>query len=418
MKRNNFEDYKNYYTISKDWVVPYSQIQNKCKIILYGAGDVGQSYYYQIKITNYCEIVAWVDAEYKKYQDIGLDVNDISKINSYEFDVILVAVSDSQKARNINTYLINKGISQNKIIWNGNERIPFITNPKTYFVDDPVIEEAKRILEYNNISIESASGYGFLSKMYAMLESDKIVIPRLVIQLTQRCTLKCHGCNNLMPQFETPINYDIDRIMHDMDSLLKNVDKILVIELIGGEPFVHPEIATVIRYIKEKIKVDILEITTNGTIIPKDEVFKELTGVNTCIRISKYNTSNKIEELTKKCKDYSLKSVVMEDLHWFDSSSSEKRYLSNEELRYSYAKCPSAKFCKTLANGKIFCCARAASLADLNICDDDTNYIELSQATKNDIKNFLCRDMALACDYCTCTESWREIPPGDYGSKT
>ena len=64
---------------------PFAGMKKEEKIILYGAGDVGQDYYAQI-----CKkgqsLVLWADKNWEQYHQLGLDVVGISKIPSVEYE--------------------------------------------------------------------------------------------------------------------------------------------------------------------------------------------------------------------------------------------------------------------------------------------------------------------------------------------
>lgn len=413
MIRNDFEKYEKQVYISKDWVVPFSQIKKDSHVILYGAGDVGQAYFQQIKLTNYCSIVAWVDKEYKLYREIGLDVTDISIINNYSFDYILIAVSDSENARSINSYLLSNGVEQEKILWNGFERKPLVKNTIEHNLIEPVRKEMFYVLNYKNISINSSRWYEYCATIESMLEKEKLIIPRVVLQLTQKCTLKCKGCNNLMPRYTKPENFDLKEVISGLKIFTDKVDRILVLELIGGEPLVYPYLIDVIEAIKTINKIDFFEITTNGTIVPSDGIMKSLKETDSCLRISKYSKSVKTDEIIKKCKEYGVRFSIMDELVWYDSSSIENRALSDYEKSIIASNCTSYKLCKTISCNKFFCCARAASLFDLGISKDEEDYINLLTCEKEDILNFYKKNKAIACDFCTCMDEWREIDAGE-----
>ena len=413
MKRNNFEDYTSQFNISKDWIFPYSQIKKGSQIMLYGAGDVGQSYYNQIKYTNYCELICWIDREPQKYQQIGLDVHGLDCIDKRKYDYVVIAISDSKNARMINSFLLENGINQEKIIWNGFQRKAHVTDLDKYYINRPVHEEAMKILEYRKIQKESFEWYQYMSDIHSLIDGeDTLVIPRLVLQVTQKCSLKCHGCNNLMPLHQNPIDFDLDRVKADINNIAKKADRILVLEIIGGEPLLYKRIRELIDFIGTMKNIDVIEITTNGTIIPDDGLLDSLRELNAYIRISKYEKSNRLNELIEKCRKFEIEHMVLDNLNWLDSSSVESRELDDNELRIVYSKCISNRLCKTISNGRIFCCARAASLYDLDICRDSSNYIIIENSNKKEIRDFFRNNSARACDYCTCTDEWREVEPG------
>ena len=90
-----------------------SQIQGK-KILLYGAGKVGKSFYNQIKSGGICDIVLWVD---KNNYDIKKEVYPVTHILDVDYDYLLIAVRDEIFFSKIKEDLLSYGIDPAKIIW-------------------------------------------------------------------------------------------------------------------------------------------------------------------------------------------------------------------------------------------------------------------------------------------------------------
>lgn len=90
-----------------------SQIQGK-KILLYGAGKVGKSFYNQIKSVGICDIVLWVD---KNNYDIKKEVYPVTHILDVDYDYLLIAVRDEIFFSKIKEDLLSYGIDPAKIIW-------------------------------------------------------------------------------------------------------------------------------------------------------------------------------------------------------------------------------------------------------------------------------------------------------------
>lgn len=93
------------------YMLPYEIIPKKSDIILYGAGAVGMSYYLQLKNSDYCNIVAWIDKEKKK------DTITIECVKNLEFDYILVAILNQNVKDEICRDLVKLDIKQSKILW-------------------------------------------------------------------------------------------------------------------------------------------------------------------------------------------------------------------------------------------------------------------------------------------------------------
>lgn len=103
---------RNYY-----YRFPESLIPRGCRIVLYGAGDIGTNYFCYIKETGICQIAAWVDAAAEKYRAHGKNVKDIEVISNIEYDAVLVAVMDRDVFRSIRANLAGQGIPGEKILW-------------------------------------------------------------------------------------------------------------------------------------------------------------------------------------------------------------------------------------------------------------------------------------------------------------
>ena len=56
------------------YAFPYAKIQQNSKIIIYGAGKVGQTYLHQVCLTKYCHVVCMVDKDYQHYSSLPVKV--------------------------------------------------------------------------------------------------------------------------------------------------------------------------------------------------------------------------------------------------------------------------------------------------------------------------------------------------------
>lgn len=100
------------------YLFPFGGIKYGSKIILYGAGKVGNYYYNQIQATKYCEIKLWVDQNHEKLRKYyKIPVQSPENIHLEEYDFILVAVGEEELYLEIRSYLFSTGVQENKIIW-------------------------------------------------------------------------------------------------------------------------------------------------------------------------------------------------------------------------------------------------------------------------------------------------------------
>lgn len=85
-----------------------------CKIVLYGAGDVGRDYFRQIMNRKDLCMCAWVD---KNYETIGFPIASPNTILGCQYDVVLIALNDEKNVDRIKADLEKIGVNRNKIIW-------------------------------------------------------------------------------------------------------------------------------------------------------------------------------------------------------------------------------------------------------------------------------------------------------------
>jgi len=100
-----------------EYILPYMNMLDNKKVIIYGAGLIGQNYYYQCKKYQSMDIVAWVDKKWEVYQEKGYMVEPVSKINEIEYDYVLIAVKKKELFEEIKNELVADGVLEEKLLW-------------------------------------------------------------------------------------------------------------------------------------------------------------------------------------------------------------------------------------------------------------------------------------------------------------
>jgi hypothetical protein len=85
-----------------------------CRIVLYGAGDVGKDYFRQIMNRQDLCMCAWVD---KNYATIGFPVSSPDTILECQYDIVLIALNDEKNVHKIKDNLEQIGIDRSRIVW-------------------------------------------------------------------------------------------------------------------------------------------------------------------------------------------------------------------------------------------------------------------------------------------------------------
>lgn len=103
------------------YLFPYSKVPKNSKIIIYGAGKVGQTYLQQILLTNYCDVICMIDKSFSLYQFLTVKVLDCKSALEEEFDYIIIANAKMEVAEKISLLLADEwGVPKDKIIYENN----------------------------------------------------------------------------------------------------------------------------------------------------------------------------------------------------------------------------------------------------------------------------------------------------------
>lgn len=96
------------------YLFPFDKVKNGEKIVIYGAGKVGQSYMDQLIQLDYCKIILWVDKNYTKYN--SPNIHCVEEIQNATYDKLVIAIENKLFKNSIKKHLINLGVVPQKII--------------------------------------------------------------------------------------------------------------------------------------------------------------------------------------------------------------------------------------------------------------------------------------------------------------
>lgn len=208
-----------------------------------------------------------------------------------------------------------------------------------------------------------------------VLKRKNSQIQFLVFWSGTKCSLKCKNCSNLIPYIEQK-SFDAQECINDLKKLLK-YKKIKIIQLQGGEIFTHPEAAKFINEIN-KLNIDSISLTTNGTVIPKEEVLQAIkNNPNMTVTISNYDCAKQSrEKLIKVFEEREIKYTIYNFAHkdntWFKTGEDKEVFQSEEKGRQNYDICLE-KYCLTLANGILYSCGKIMAINELYEVKNETS---------------------------------------------
>jgi MoaA/NifB/PqqE/SkfB family radical SAM enzyme len=279
-------------------------------------------------------------------------------------------------------------------------------------------QKYKDFLEQRNIKWTS---YKNIVSIWPFKHKNKVHIYQTDVLVTERCTLNCSHCNMFMPHYEFPIHREMDTIIKDIDSFFSITDYVSVFHLVGGEPFLYPNIEGVVRHIVDNYmdRIDKLIITTNATITPKESIIELLKSNDIILSVSDYtdkleNIKKKVVKVLETYKENNINHYVRNEIEWYDFGDLRvKKNLQIDELIKHFDSC-TAPF-RGLNDGKFYYCHLNTSAVRTKLFElNDNDYVSLDSVSKEDFLKFDLGYTDLGyitfCDNCNGCNTGIKIP--------
>ena len=235
----------------------------------------------------------------------------------------------------------------------------------------------------------------------AYISKNKLFLRSVDIVISERCSLKCKDCSNLMQYYLHPKNFTFEQIKKEFEELTSNISHIFEIRLIGGEPFMNKEIYDIIDYFLDNKKITKLVIYSNGTIPLKKDRIKNYNKTKLVFTITDYgNLSKNTDKVCKELEDNNVTTRRHPPENWTDSAQIVDFNRSKNEMEELFDVC-CGKNLLTSMNGKLYRCPFVANAESLRAIPlDERNSVSVS-ASPEDIQKYT-RDIKYlpACNFC------------------
>lgn len=87
------------------------------KIVLFGAGKIGQNFYKEMAQNRKLEIVSWIDNEASQEMVMGRNIENPRNLLRIECDYVICAVKKKETAASMVKQLVDMGIAKDRILW-------------------------------------------------------------------------------------------------------------------------------------------------------------------------------------------------------------------------------------------------------------------------------------------------------------
>ena len=210
------------------------------------------------------------------------------------------------------------------------------------------------------------------------------------------CNLNCRDCLNFTPYLKTAVTDDLDSLKKDVDLFFRAVDLVYRFQVTGGEPLLYKDLIPFITYIRQNYgeKILRLEMVTNGTIVPSDEICQSLLELNVFVflddyRLSVPNSSAAYTLARTKLDKYGIRyqdNYVQKWIIMYPAGENCAKGTDNFPEKFAVCHNPWS----TLRHGKISACNYGAYAAKAGICEDEPDeYFDLQSYTPDRRKELI-----------------------------
>jgi organic radical activating enzyme len=242
--------------------------------------------------------------------------------------------------------------------------------------------------------------------------------------------MNCKLCSFAVPYLQSHFHYDKDIMCEDLRRALSLCDSVKHVDLMGGEPLLHPDIAEIIERLQyigtNSKKFGEIRILTNGSISPDDKLLKAIralmdSGVDFLFFLDNYGKiSTKMDDIKNKL---TIAQIPYREVIYFgeeqfsngwvdyrfDEVIPTRKSQTDHEIQQVYDECFfSAANMWELNNGKLFPCTYTVTSDALERkCLERGDYLDLRDDTLSvSEKKEMLYDWATrkehysACQYC------------------
>ena len=373
--------------------------ENPGKIVLFGAGDLGSLAKYALKTLD-INVDFFCDSDKRKQGKMCEGVKIISPEELLKTGKKFHIFISHNYLSEVYPLLTETNFSK---IYNCVELLE-----KTNFNQDHYIDYYSYSIQPEKIK-RRINFYKEMCKKDDYIKANILNLKSIDIQITERCSLKCKNCANLMQYYVRPVNSNFEELFESINKLMLAIDRLDEFRLLGGDPFMNKQIGEIIPKLCNYTKVKNVVVYTNATILPKGKNLECLKDPKVILDITNYgDPSRKHDEFVDLLIKNKIKYSTFRVTKWTDSGKIlPYQTRPEEERKKMFVNCCNSDLL-TVLHGKIFRCPFSANGENLKAFPanpkDSVNLLENNidiEVLRKKIKDLVYNKKYLsACSYC------------------
>jgi len=267
----------------------------------------------------------------------------------------------------------------------------------------------------------------YCSRMMTLFAHERTVadkeyplhIDGITLVINQKCNLSCKHCTSYMNAYSKSdqVNFPKDDIIRDIHNFMSSVDSVASMTVMGGEPFMHPDISEIMQALLGHKNIGFISISTNGVYPIKPEQLPGLLDDRVVVAFNNYLPSlpaklqsvfdANVDIVKKSGAHYSVGRYMPE---WRIPSTLYNVHLDFESMKEKKKKCDGNDALRVathhqLKNGRLYPCDFSNALHCLKVADYPNDYVYVSDV--NDLRKRLYEhyhaDYYFSCGHCRGT---------------
>lgn len=179
--------------------------------------------------------------------------------------------------------------------------------------------------------------------------NHKIVLDEIDLPISSLCNLKCTHCIAYINRTNHSHNIPLENIKSSLKVFFKHINFVKRIVIAGGETFLYKDLTELLLFINSKFdgKFGMINLISNGMIMPSSEIFNCCKDINFNVSISDYgkyqdekmisNIKEKFNDIGKECQIESKFGLHQDESVWLDRGDYLDLYdIKNQEEILKY----------------------------------------------------------------------------------
>jgi 4Fe-4S single cluster domain len=245
---------------------------------------------------------------------------------------------------------------------------------------------------------------------------DKLFLRCVDLMITEKCSLKCKDCANLMQFYDKPISDDTAEMLQSIERFCAVVDEINEMRVLGGEAFMNKDAHIIIKRLIDEPKVKKVVVYSNATIVPSKDQMALMRSKKVLFFITDYgDLSRNRERLVRELDANEIAYISSPPSNWTDCGKIVEHHRTEEEQKKIFGTC-CVKNIYTISGNLLFHCPFSANAFRLKAVPHfKGDYVDFSSPdSKPALREFIRhKEYIESCDFCNGrTHGNPEIVPG------